>query len=69
MLRVIQLNGKNTELPDTVQSVQDLLQLYTLENRIVIVEVNKEIVYKEQYGTEQIADRDTIEIVHFVGGG
>ncbi|MEG0261372.1 MAG: sulfur carrier protein ThiS [Lysinibacillus sp.] len=69
MLRVIQLNGKNTELPDTVQSVQDLLQLYTLENRIVIVEVNKEIVYKEQYEAEQIADRDTVEIVHFVGGG
>lgn len=68
-MRFIQLNGKTTELPETVHTVQDLLQLYTLENRIVIVEVNKEIVYKEQYETEQIADRDTVEIVHFVGGG
>lgn len=65
----IQLNGKFTELPKTVQSVQDLLAFYSLENRIVIVEVNKEIVFKEQYPSLTLSNQDTVEIVHFVGGG
>lgn len=65
----IQLNGKITELPKTVQSVQDLLAFYSLENRIVIVEVNKEIVFKEQYPSLTLSNQDTVEIVHFVGGG
>lgn len=65
----IQLNGKTTELPETVKSIQDLLQLYALENRIVVVEVNKEIVYKDQYASQILSERDTVEIVHFVGGG
>lgn len=65
----IQLNGKMTELPETIKSVQDLLQFYLLENRIVVVEVNKEIVYKDQYASQSLSDRDTVEIVHFVGGG
>lgn len=68
-MRAIQLNGKSTELPETVQSIQDLLELYSLENRIVVVEMNKEIVYKEQYSSQMLSDRDAIEIVHFVGGG
>lgn len=68
-MRAIQLNGKSTELPETVQSIQDLLELYSLENRIVVVEMNKEIVYKEQYASQMLSDRDAIEIVHFVGGG
>ncbi|MFJ7951777.1 sulfur carrier protein ThiS [Lysinibacillus sp. NPDC096418] len=68
-MRAIQLNGKSTELPETVQSVQDLLALYSLENRIVVVELNKEIVYKERYASQMLSDRDAIEIVHFVGGG
>ncbi|MFJ7736352.1 sulfur carrier protein ThiS [Lysinibacillus sp. NPDC097287] len=57
------------ELPETIHSIQDLLQLYELENRIVVVEVNKEIVLKKQYASLTLSDRDTIEIVHFVGGG
>lgn len=65
----IQLKGKSTELPETVASIQDLLQLYGLENRIVVVEVNKEIVYKEDYSSKTLSDKDTVEIVHFVGGG
>lgn len=65
----IQLNGKTTELPETVKSVQHLLQFYSLENRIVVVEVNKEIVYKDQYDSQTLSDLDTVEIVHFVGGG
>jgi len=68
-MKSIQLNGKTIELPETVHCIQDLLELYKLENRIVVVEVNKEIIYKEQYTAQALSNRDTVEIVHFVGGG
>ena len=42
----IVLNGKSVVLPEEVNSIQQLLTHYHLENRIVVVEVNKEIVYE-----------------------
>ena len=46
-----------------------LLRYYNLENRIVVVEVNQDITYKEQYDSTILSDKDRIEIIHFVGGG
>ena len=65
----IVLNGKTIELPQEINSISDLLHYYNLENRIVVVEVNQEITYKEQYDSTILSDRDRIEIIHFVGGG
>lgn len=69
MTKTVQLNGKHVQLPEEVSSVQDLLAFYHLENRIVVVEVNKEITQKESYQSTILSDRDAIEIIHFVGGG
>ncbi|MFF5996410.1 sulfur carrier protein ThiS [Lysinibacillus sp. KU-BSD001] len=63
------VNGKQIELPETVQTVQGLLAHYNLENRIVVVEVNQEIITKENYETTSLSHGDVVEIVHFVGGG
>jgi sulfur carrier protein len=49
--------------------VEQLLSHYHLQNRIVIVEVNKEIVMKENYKTMSLSHGDVVEIIHFVGGG
>lgn len=65
----IVLNGKTIELPQEINSISDLLRYYNLENRIVVVEVNQEITYKEQYDSTILSDKDRIEIIHFVGGG
>ncbi len=65
----IVLNGKNIEIPIEIKSISDLLRYYNLENRIVVVEVNQEITYKEQYDSTILSDKDRIEIIHFVGGG
>lgn len=65
----IVLNGKNIEIPMEIKSISDLLRYYNLENRIVVVEVNQEIAYKEQYDSTILSDKDRIEIIHFVGGG
>lgn len=56
-------------MQSSIQSVEDLLKFYKLQDRIVVVEQNGEIVLKEQYSKQQVNDGDKIEIVHFVGGG
>ncbi|MCM3352547.1 sulfur carrier protein ThiS [Bacillus halotolerans] len=66
---MLQLNGKQVEWGRDTGTIQDLLASYQLENKIVIVERNKEIIGKEQYHEVELSDRDVIEIVHFVGGG
>ncbi|WP_141432342.1 sulfur carrier protein ThiS [Bacillus sp. 03113] len=65
----IQLNGQEVTLPSNVESIQDLLDHYQLTNRIVIVELNKEILKKEQYSETKLMTGDSIELIHFVGGG
>jgi sulfur carrier protein len=65
----IVLNGKSVVLPEEVNSIQKLLTQYNLEKRIVVVELNKEIVLKEQYETTNLSRGDMVEIIHFVGGG
>lgn len=65
----ITLNGKSVDLQEGVHTVEQLLSHYHLENRIVIVEVNKEIVMKESYKTISFSHGDVVEIIHFVGGG
>ncbi|MEK3905532.1 sulfur carrier protein ThiS [Oceanobacillus profundus] len=64
-----QLNGKQVELPEVVDSVGELLAHYQLQSRIAVVEVNKEIVMKEEYETKRLFNGDIVEIIHFVGGG
>lgn len=65
----IKLNGELIELNEDVKTVQQLLAFYQLENRLVIVEHNREIILKDQYESTPIQHGDEIELVHFVGGG
>ena len=65
----ITLNGKSVSLQEGVHTVEQLLSHYHLENRIVVVEVNREIVMKENYKTMSLSHGDVVEIIHFVGGG
>ena len=51
-----------------VENVQELLGHLELAERIVIVEMNRDILAKDAYD-KPINDRDQIEIIHFVGGG
>jgi sulfur carrier protein len=65
----VTLNGKQVDLADDIVSVSGLLSAYQLREKIVVVEVNGEIIDRSCYDTKAIADGDRIEIVHFVGGG
>lgn len=57
------------ELSNEVKNIQQLLVFYKLEDRLVIVEHNRDIILKDQYESKEIQNGDEIELVHFVGGG
>jgi thiamine biosynthesis protein ThiS len=50
-------------------SVAALLVVLGLDTRKVAVERNEEIVPRSRYGETWLASGDSLEIVHFIGGG
>lgn len=56
------------ELPEGA-TVERLLAMLEIQPLLVAVEQNREIVPKRDYSNREINAEDTIEIVHFVGGG
>jgi thiamine biosynthesis protein ThiS len=64
----ITLNGDEREVPAGL-TVRDLLTHLDLHERSVVVERNRKIVRREDYGEVPVTAGDTIELVHFVGGG
>jgi thiamine biosynthesis protein ThiS len=47
----------------------DLLGHLGLDPRTVVVELNRQIVRRLRLGETPLAAGDTVELVHFVGGG
>jgi sulfur carrier protein len=64
----VQLNGKPREVADG-QTVRELLESLDLKPGMVVVELNREILERDRYEEFTIGEGDTIELVHFVGGG
>lgn len=50
-------------------SVQDYLISLGIDPRRVAVELNRDILPKAQYQATLLREGDSLEIVHFVGGG
>ncbi len=50
-------------------SVRALLDSLGLHPRLVVVERNREILDRENYDNTEVRPGDTLELVHFVGGG
>ncbi|MCM3617031.1 sulfur carrier protein ThiS [Sutcliffiella horikoshii] len=63
------INGDPIEIPDTVTTVAEVLEHFQLDQKVVIVEKNKEILQKDHHSAENVQDGDQLELVHFVGGG
>ena len=47
----------------------DLLAQLALDPRMVVVELNREIVRRPRLGEVSLKEGDEVELVHFVGGG
>jgi thiamine biosynthesis protein ThiS len=50
-------------------TVATLVSQLGLNERRIAVEVNREIIAREQYSRRPLVEGDQVEIVHFVGGG
>jgi len=62
------LNGEETIVPDDLTFL-GLLAHLALDAGPVAIERNGEIVPRREHGASRPAEGDTLEIVHFVGGG
>jgi thiamine biosynthesis protein ThiS len=63
----IRLNGEQYETK--AKTVAELLRELDIHPGRVAVEVNLQIVKKAQYEEFILNEGDTVEVVHFVGGG
>lgn len=64
----VTINGAERDVPDDL-TVRALVVHLGLGDGPVAVEQNREIVPRAEHATRPVTDGDTIEIVHFVGGG
>lgn len=64
----MKVNGEICTLNTPIR-VTDYLTANGYNTGRIAVELNGEILPKTLYDTTQLCDTDTLEIVHFVGGG
>lgn len=54
---------------DAGHTVTSFLESLDLHPGLVVVERNKEILDRDEYDSVEVEAGDTLELVHFVGGG
>ncbi|MBI4714768.1 MAG: sulfur carrier protein ThiS [Nitrospirae bacterium] len=64
----IKINGKFEEINGET-TVLDLLKARGVEPRMVAVEVNAEMVEKDDFETTRLKDGDAVEFLYYMGGG
>ena len=64
----ILLNGESRTIENEV-SLDKLLDLFSLPRQRVAIEVNRSVVRRIDWEGTNVKDADTIEVIHFVGGG
>jgi sulfur carrier protein len=69
----LQINGEertfDNPTPTSTFSLAGLVESLGMKPDRVAVELNREIVPREQWARIALRDGDRLEIVHFVGGG
>jgi len=61
------INGEKKEFD--CEKLSDLLNTLNLDKDIVAVELNKNIVHRDNFNNTILNDNDKLEIVKVVGGG
>jgi len=64
----VMLNGESRNVREGV-TVDELVRDLGLNQRRIAVEVNRDILPRDQYGEHQLHEGDVVEIVQFIGGG
>ena len=63
----VKINGKAEDIQE--KTIIDILKTKNVEPRMVAVEVNSELIERENYETTFLKDGDEIEFLYFMGGG
>ena len=64
----IKVNGKKI-IFNSNQSIDGLVKKLKIPLNKVAIELNKKILNKKKINRIKLIDNDSIEIVHFIGGG
>ena len=64
----IEVNGETRDVPDRM-SLVELVEHLTLAPERLAIELNREVVRRDEWPRTILAEGDRVEIVHFVGGG
>ncbi len=64
----VQVNGKEREVQSGL-SVHELVESFDLNPLLIVVELNRKILSRDQFKDVQVSEGDAVELVHFVGGG
>lgn len=64
----VTINGETVALPDGC-TVSDALRAQGLDPARVVVERNRVVLPANTFDATVLADGDTLEVLHFVGGG
>ena len=64
----VQVNGKEREVQSGL-SVHQLVEFFDLNPLLIVVELNREILSRDQFKDVHVSEGDAVELVHFVGGG
>ena len=62
------INGEDKNFPSSL-TLHSLVEQLGMKHDRVAVELNLNIVPREQWSVTNLKDSDRLEIVHFVGGG
>jgi thiamine biosynthesis protein ThiS len=65
---LVKLNGKESDVTEFF-SLQDLVQSRGLKKNMVIIELNGEIIRREQWDRTRLKSNDSLEIIQIIGGG
>ncbi len=64
----VEFNGQQIDVPEGT-TIAELLELAQIRSKLVAVEVNLEIVPREEHSSHVLCSGDSIEAVTLVGGG
>lgn len=62
------VNGEKAEYEANI-TIAELLQNLKLDADMVVVEVDKDIISKDEYSVKKLNSASEVEIIRFVGGG
>ena len=64
----INLNGKSISVPSDT-TISKLIKKFKAQPNKIVIELNRKIIKKKNIKKIYLKNKDSLEIVHFIGGG